>query len=85
MQKQLVIRTPYVFYNRTLLNIEVVIRKTPQVESIFSTALRRPTTEAYSNSSLLNEKSRFVLEPEQKFPLDPIYYSGHSIKVRVFD
>lgn len=40
MQKQLIIRTPYVFYNKTLLTIEVIIKrsasKNETAESLFT-------------------------------------------------
>ena len=83
MQKQLVIRTPYVFYNQTLLTLEVVIKKSAS-EGLFAPAMRRQPSEI-DLDELSNDKVRFVLEPEEKFPLDPMYYYGHSITVRVFD
>lgn len=42
MQKQLILRTPYVFHNKTLLTLEIVIKKTvqageaPDIEDLLS-------------------------------------------------
>ena len=74
------IRTPYVFYNRTLLTLEVVIRRTPKSEDESNSAIA--DNEA---CQFQNEKERFTLEPEQKHPIDPLLYFAYSIKVRVVD
>ena len=85
MQKQLVIRTPYVFFNRTLLTLEIIIKKLPHHENIFTSALRRDVIQEVDLDQPMFEKVRFVLGPGEKFPLDPMYYYQHSICVRVFD
>jgi len=84
MQKQLVIRTPYVFNNKTLLTLEVVIRKTPeQSQSIYQSIKAQVFGGEMRNDP--SEKQRFVLEPDQKFPIDSQFFYNYSIKVRVLN
>ena len=92
MQKQLIIRAPYVFYNKTLLTIEVVIKKSTEFKLTRSSGaslgghVTGPASPGPVREEALAQRARFILKPEEKYPLDQNHYQNDSsIIIRVLD